>query len=127
MAGVVAERMSELGIDGELVVPVPMNPGRWSWRGFNQSELLVEKCGLEVRADGLRRIRNTRPQVGLSLKERQDNLRGAFRASECVRGRDVVLVDDVVTSGQTGLECARALREKGAKSVGIVAFAGNLL
>jgi ComF family protein len=126
--GAVRERLEELGVTDELVTPVPMSPARKSWRGFNQAELLVSGCShLDVQAGALARVRNTRPQVGLTLKERQENLRGAFRAHPSVAGRSVILVDDVVTSGQTGRECARALREAGATSVGIVAFAGNLI
>ena len=128
MSSAVAERLKELGTDGELIVPVPMSRARRAWRGFNQAELLLCACmDLEVCPDALVRIRNTKPQAGLSLKERQENLKGAFRANPVVRGRSVILVDDVVTSGQTGRECAKALLEAGATSVGIVAFAGNLV
>jgi ComF family protein len=127
MRQVVAERIKDAAVEGDLIVPVPMNWARVAWRGFNQAELLATgPHGFEVATNALRRIRNTRPQVGLSLTERQKNLQGAFRANESVAGRSVILVDDVVTSGQTARECAKALREAGAISVGIVAFAGNL-
>lgn len=127
MGDAVACRLRQLGVEGDLIVPVPMNPARQIWRGFNQAELLASgDHGFETSRTALRRIRNTRPQAGLSLVERQENLKGAFKADPCVEGRSVILVDDVVTSGQTARECAKVLREAGAVSVGIVAFAGNL-
>ncbi len=127
MASAVAKRLTDLARQEDLIVPVPMNWARRSWRGFNQSDLLARGShGLEVSTEALRRVRNTRPQVGLTLKERQENLKGAFRASPAVKSSSVILIDDVVTSGQTARECARVLLEAGAMSVGIVAFAGNL-
>jgi ComF family protein len=127
MRDLVASRLSDLAVEGDLVVPVPMNLARQVWRGFNQAELIAcGSHGFEISSSALKRIRNTRPQVGLSLRERQENLRGAFRADISVQGRRVILVDDVVTSGQTARECAKVLAAAGAVSVGIVAFAGNL-
>ena len=127
MAQATSQRLADLATPDDLIVPVPMNWARQSWRGFNQSLLLCgNMSGHPIRPDLLRRVRNTRPQAGLSLRERQENLKGAFSASRDVEGQSVILVDDVVTSGQTARECARALREAGAVSVGIVAFAGNL-
>jgi ComF family protein len=127
MAQAVAARLAELAEDGDLIIPVPMNWARRAWRGFNQSELLLKETqGIQVHAGALKRVRNTRPQAGLPLLERQANLRGAFRATAEVEARSVILVDDVVTSGETARECAAALVEAGASSVGIVAFAGNL-
>ncbi len=127
MSGVVANRLQEVGAVGDVIVPVPIHRSRRAWRGFNQAELLAAGGhGLTIRTDLLRRVRSTRPQAGLTLKERQENLRGAFKASPKVAGLAVLLVDDVVTSGHTARECARALRVAGATQVGIVAFAGNL-
>ncbi len=127
MAATVADRIRELGSSGDLVVPVPMHVARQSWRGFNQAVLLAGGShGLEVNTRCLKRVRATRPQVGLSLVERQKNLDRAFRATGAVSGRRVLLVDDVVTSGHTARECARVLKASGASSVGVVAFAGNM-
>jgi ComF family protein len=127
MAGKVAERASEVSTPRELVVPVPMHVSRASLRGFNQSILLASQLeGHEVSTTALRRIRATRPQAGLTQKQRDTNLTGAFQAVAEVHRRDVLLIDDVVTTGHTARECAKALREAGARSVGILAFAGNL-
>jgi ComF family protein len=127
MAECVAKRLSEVSEAQALVVPVPLHRSRRALRGFNQAELCTQ--GIEknqVRTNLLFRVRATRPQAGLSLKEREKNLSGAFHCAGAVSGRLVVLVDDVVTSGHTARECARTLIEQGARSVGIVAFCGNL-
>lgn len=124
MAGMLADGIDRLGLGGyDLVVPVPIHWSRRCMRGFNQSEILA--AGIEgVRTDVLRRIRRTKPQTRLSREARMHNLRGAFRASPMVQGKTVLLVDDVLTSGQTVWECARALADAGAAEVAAIAFAG---
>ncbi len=102
----------------DMVVPVPIHWRREFERGFNQAELLASKF-LEAKpqSSALLRIRYTRPQVGLSGAHRRKNLIGAFRASNDVKGKSVLLVDDVTTTGSTFLECASALKEAGAARV----------
>ena len=113
-----------------LIVPVPLHPSRRRERGFNQSELLAAGLvrALRRRSEGaapqiakacLRRKRATPPQTGLSVAARRENLRGAFEVikPEEVRGRQVVLVDDVMTTGATLSACARALKRAGAVRV----------
>jgi ComF family protein len=110
-----------------LLVPVPLHPSRRRERGFNQSELLAAGLvrGLKEQKSGeaptvtnsaLRRKRATPPQTGLSVAARRENLRGAFEVvkPEAVRGRQIVLIDDVMTTGATISACARALRRGGA-------------
>lgn len=114
--------------DAPVIVPVPLHPSRQRERGFNQAELLaaglvraLRKGGAELRVakGGLRRKRATPPQTGLSLAARRENLRGAFEVShpEQIRGRSVVLIDDVMTTGATLSACARALKRAGAERV----------
>jgi ComF family protein len=118
------------GLDSPLVVPVPLHPSRRRERGFNQSELLaaglVRALGRErggqapqVAKGCLRRQRATPPQTGLSVAARRENLRGAFAVvtPDPVRGRRIVLVDDVMTTGATLSACARALKRAGAAQV----------
>ncbi|MEQ1935165.1 MAG: ComF family protein [Fimbriimonadaceae bacterium] len=107
----------------DFVIPVPIHWSRRCQRGFNQSELISRS--LPNVSSGLLRFKRTRPQVGLTAEQRLENLRGAFRARESVEGKSVLLVDDVITSGGTMLECARALRAAGAIEVNAIAFCGS--
>lgn len=108
---------------GSLLMPVPLHPRRLRSRGFNQSLLLARcvasKTGAELDFLSLRRTRYTKPQTELSSEERKKNVRKAFEVvkPEAVKGRTVVLVDDVATTGSTLHECAKALKKAGADSV----------
>lgn len=125
MGADLALAIERLGLgEFDAVVPVPIHWSRKFYRGFNQSELMVRGMQ-DVRTDLIWRVRATRPQVGLSIEERMRNLRGAFRASFEAAGMTVLLVDDVATSGGTAIECARALREAGAREVGALTYAGG--
>jgi len=105
------------------LVPVPLHPGRRSWRGFDQAEMLCAamagEVGLPVWSDVIARIRNTTPQVQLRGLSRRENVRGAFAARKPwrLRGSALILVDDVFTTGATMGECAQVLREAGAVAV----------
>jgi ComF family protein len=111
----------------DALVPVPLARGRERERGFNQAGLLAERLGEKVHASvrprWLVRLRATAPQSELSATERRANVAGAFAAAPAVRDRHVVIVDDVVTTGATVAECARALRRAGARRVGVLAVA----
>lgn len=108
-----------------LIVPVPLSAARLVERGFNQASILAAALGGELAPRVLVRARNTPPQVGLSRERRAINVRGAFRARapSRIRGRDVVLVDDVVTTGATLRAAASALFDAGARSVAGCALA----
>jgi ComF family protein len=118
-----------------LVVPVPLYEGRRHQRGFNQAELIARDAlktlpgsQLQLRTDILSRTRDAQPQIGLTSHQRREHLRGAFavaRAEE-VTGREVLLVDDVYTTGTTVTECARVLRHSGAVQVWVAAVASTL-
>ncbi len=113
-----------------VVVPVPLHAGRLRERGFNQSEeiaraALALRPDLEMSTRVLVRRRSTISQIGLTRHQRRANLRGAFDvvAAEDSAARDVVLVDDVFTTGTTVSECARILRRSGASRVFVATVA----
>lgn len=106
----------------DLVVPVPISLSRRSERGYNQAALLARPIalffGLEYRPQALIKSRETRSQVGLSVEERKENVHGAFFAEQrIVKGKNILVVDDVTTSGATLNACGQVLRIAGAKEV----------
>ena len=122
---------AELVPDAEVIVPVPLHWLRTARRGFNQSAELARaiaaQTGRPFAPLAMRRVKNTRRQVGLGLRERQDNVRAAFKVPEDreidVAGRRVLLVDDVYTTGATVAAATRALRKGGARAVDVLTFA----
>ena len=121
----------ELVTASDVIVPVPLHYWRFIGRRYNQSALLAQalhkKSGLPVIPDGLKRLRHTQPQPGLTYRQRQDNVKGAFAAHpkhiHTLKGRSVLLVDDVMTTSATAGECARALLKGGALSVNVLTLA----
>ena len=116
------------------LVPVPLHPLRRIWRGYNQSHELCRQLGqatgLRI-VQALRRVRLTRSQAGLDRARRLENLRGIFAPARrlpwqppSVAGQNVLLVDDVLTTGATAHECARVLKKQaGAEKVVVITAA----
>ena len=104
----------------DALVPVPLHPKNQRVRGMNQSlllcSLIADETGLPV-LDALKKIRMTKRQSSLPAEKRADNVRGAIALKQPVGGLDLLLVDDVRTTGNTVRECARVLQEGGAASV----------
>lgn len=122
LAELLAVTWREEGVPVDLVMPVPLHRRRVRQRGYNQSLLLAQalawRVDLPLSHGSLIRARHTRAQVGLSRRERWDNVRGAFcTVSKEPVGARVLLVDDVMTTGATLRACSLALREGGAKEV----------
>ena len=106
----------------DIVVPVPLHSERRRQRGYNQAELLVkamrQKTNWDIVPEALSRHKRTAPQVGLTINQRQRNVRGAFSADESIAsGKKILLVDDVCTTGSTLDSAAQELLEAGAYSV----------
>lgn len=134
-AGVMARMMARAGRElvtaTSVLVPVPLHRWRLWRRRFNQSAVLASRIvavmGKGEVSNALRRVRAGRPQVGLSARQRRDNVRAAFAVDAAdsgeIFGRHVVLIDDVVTTGASVHACARALKKAGADRVDVLAFA----
>ena len=117
-------------LPGDTVfVPVPLHRSRLWRRGFNQSAIvareLSRRTGYGVEIDALKRVRATPPLKGLNMLQRRRTVAGAFRTNRQaeLRGRNIVLVDDVLTTGSTANACARVLKRAGAARVDLVSWA----
>ena len=142
-AGVLGRMLSEallelsedFGDSAPIVIPVPLHAAKLRQRGFNQSELIARAALKNFRVHGTERLalqpallvraRETQSQTGLSAEQRRANVRGAFRVPEptAIAGKDIVIVDDVFTTGTTLRECARVLRRAGAARVMVATVA----
>lgn len=115
--------------DADLFVPVPLHPSRKRERGFNQAALLARDLGLRrglgVLTGALVKTRNRPAQAGLRAADRERNVRSAYavKHADKVRGRTLILIDDVTTTGATIRECARLLKEAGAKDIRAITLA----
>src|SRR5262249_24663734 len=131
LGGWMAHAGGALLAQADALVPVPLHWRRLWARRFNQSAALAQRVAtrppLPVAHAALMRVKPTRQQVGLTASERALNVQGAFRvrteARADIKGRRLVLVDDVLTSGATTDACARTLLRAGAAAVDVLVFA----
>jgi ComF family protein len=141
LAGTVANLERGMPVGKIAVVPVPLYKRKQAQRGFNQAEMIAREAvkelsrpqRFELCAGILLRRRETASQIGLTSHQRRENMRGAFTVSEATgvveRGivkRDILLIDDVVTTGTTVSECARVLLRAGAARVWVATVARTL-
>lgn len=124
-----ADLVRSEGWEIDLVLPVALNTKRINQRGYNQSAIIARPLAARLRKPyspfALKRIRNTPSQVGLSAEERRENVAGAFAAEdELIEGKNLLLVDDVLTTGATLEACSFALFHAGATAVYCVTIAG---
>jgi ComF family protein len=135
LADGLAKLEREFGAGKVLVIPVPLYKGKRRHRGFNQAELIA-RSALKVLGDErlvlateiLLRTRETQSQIGLTSHQRRENMRGAFAVAKAgvLEGHEVILVDDVYTTGTTVAECAKVLRRAGTAKVWVATAARTL-
>jgi ComF family protein len=115
------QKIEEWKID--FIVPIPLHYLKKAERGYNQSFYIAKGLGkglnIPVKEGFIKRKRFTESQTTMTLKERQENIEGAFKAGKNLNlgGKNILLVDDVITTGSTVLECAKVLLKAGAKKV----------
>lgn len=116
----------------DIIISVPLHRQRLRERGYNQSEILSKNLSRINNLDDMSgyfiRSKNTQSQVNLKMHERENNVRGAFELlnDSLVYGANIILIDDIFTTGSTMTECAKVLKEAGAKSVtALVIASGN--
>ena len=126
---VLAKNNTENIWNESILIPVPMEKKKMKNRGYNQSEELAKELSkilqIPLSLNNLIKIKQTLPQIKLSAKERQENLKNAFSINnpEELKNKKIFLVDDVYTTGSTMEECAKTLKESGAKQVWGIAIA----
>ena len=112
-----------------VLIPVPLEKKKLKWRGFNQAEEIAKELSsflkIPLLSNCLIKTKETLPQVELSDQERKENIKGAFSSKhpELIKERKILLVDDLYTTGSTMEECARVLKQAGAREVIGVAIA----
>ncbi len=113
----------------DIIIPVPMHIKKKKKRGYNQTELitnkLAKKLGINTSLDVLYKIKNTKTQSTLSEKERFVNVLDAFgiKNTELIKNKNIILFDDIITTGATVNECSKILKENGAKKVVVLSIA----
>jgi len=114
----------------DAIVPVPLHKKKLREREFNQTALLGRHLSKIMKTPlllhSLQKVRETKLQTEVSGKERHVNLRKAYAASRDISGKNILLVDDVVTTGATIEECASTLKRAGAKNVEVIALARSM-
>lgn len=115
----------------EIIIPVPLHRKRLLERGYNQTELIVKKVSINnsivdcVENDVLKKAKNTKPQSKNNLYERISNIKGVYfvENAEKIKNKNILLFDDVYTTGSTANECRKVLINAGARQVGVMTIA----
>jgi competence protein ComFC len=115
----------------DVLIPVPLGKKRLKERGYNQVALvarpLAYQLGFSYEPNALKKTRETRSQVGLSVSQRSENVQDAYQAdSRVVKGKSVLIMDDVATTGSTLSACTAALLSAGAQEVYVLTIARAL-
>jgi len=107
----------------DLIIPVPLHHLKKAERGYNQAEYIAKgiskRSGIRMQNNVIRRVRYTQSQTTMSLKEREQNITKAFKVKhkKKITGKNLLIVDDVITTGATVKECGKVLKDNGAKLV----------
>ena len=124
-----ADRIFELDLRFDIIVPVPISMNRYKERGYNQSQILAEEISKKFKIKCLKgaiiKIKNNKRQSNLNINERKNNVIGVYKVKKTknLKDKTILLIDDVCTTGATVNECAKILKTAGVKSVIIATIA----
>lgn len=114
----------------DIIIPVPISKKRMNERGYNQSELIARQLvndikQLKLENKCLIKQKDTKPQSALNQKERQENVKQVYfvQNTEKIKGKKIILIDDIYTTGSTVTECSKMLKQAGASKVGVITIA----
>lgn len=128
-----SEKFKELNWKVDYLIPVPVTAKTLKTRGFNQAELLADEfckfVEIQKRTDILSKTKQTEDQATLNFLQRQQNLKTSFKVLKPadVKGKSILIIDDVFTTGATASACAETLKQKGAKQVFVLCVASTML
>lgn len=128
---VLAKKFEELKWDIDLVIPIPMTKKKKKTRGYNQAELIAEEfckhTNLTLCTNALVKLKDTVQQARLGFKDRQENIKKSFAVmdAEKIKGKNVLLIDDVLTTGATSNACSMCLKKAGVKDVYVLTIAST--
>jgi ComF family protein len=121
LAGSLLNQRIQAATKPDVIIPMPLHPSRLKERGFNQANeiarMVARDSCIPLDLEACSRTRPSKPQAGLTLKERKKNLRGVFACHVALEGKQVALLDDVMTSGASLNELAKTIKDAGAARV----------
>ena len=124
-----SNKINEIDIEFDVVIPIPSNWRRKSLRGYNQAALLAQQisefCGIPYDSKYLKRVDNTDPLNRMKLDQRVNKLKGAFEVCGNQKYESILLVDDIYTTGSTVESCGKLLYEFETSQIIFIAFSGN--
>lgn len=126
---IMAHKLKQEDIEADIIIPVPLYKGKEKERGFNQailiSKYIAEETNIPLNTDILVRTKNTKVMYNLTGKERLENVEGAFKVINkgIIVNKNILLVDDIFTTGATVNSCSKELTDGGAKSITVLTFA----
>lgn len=132
-AKIIVNMHKEIILGADFIIPVPMHKWKRLFRLYNQSQILAsalaKETSIKMLPDVLMKIKHTKSQTGLSKKQRQENLKGSIVVvkKDIIKGKKIILIDDVMTTGSTVDLCASKLKKAGAKEVIVICIARTLL
>ncbi len=116
----------------DIIIPIPISSSRKRERGYNQSELLARKiskmANIHIETQVLKKAKNNQPQSSLNKEQRRENVKNVYKVQNEVKiqNKEILLLDDIYTTGSTANECARMLKQAGCQTVGILTIASDL-